>query len=141
MNIDQKLITNLADISHVMQKLYEGKGSQKRILIILNGHNGTMSQKELTAILKIRPASVCEVLDKLLDNQLIIKKADPNDNRVQIVTLTEAGKEKAIQASKEREIRHEEMFKCLNNQEKEELIKLLEKINNDWERYRNVEIH
>ena len=34
-NINDKLIMNLRDISHTMRSLYEGRGSQKRILIIL----------------------------------------------------------------------------------------------------------
>ena len=45
--IHDKLIINLRDLSHIMRFLYEGKGSQKRILIIMN-EVGIITQRELT---------------------------------------------------------------------------------------------
>ena len=35
-DMNDKLIINLRDLGHIMRFLYEGKASQKRILIILN---------------------------------------------------------------------------------------------------------
>ena len=35
-SINDKLVLNFRDISHMMRRQYEGKASQKRILIILN---------------------------------------------------------------------------------------------------------
>ena len=46
---NDKLIINLRDLSHTMRFLYEGKGSQKRILIVLN-EMGRTTQRELTEI-------------------------------------------------------------------------------------------
>lgn len=36
LDINDDIIINLREISHIMHCLYEGKGSQKRILIVLN---------------------------------------------------------------------------------------------------------
>ena len=63
-DIPKKLIINLRDINHVMRSLYEGKGSQKRILIVLN-EVGNITQRELTERLGIQPGSVSEVIAKL----------------------------------------------------------------------------
>ena len=41
-DIDGKLVIGLRDISHTMRSLYEGRGSQKRILIVLS-ETGTIS--------------------------------------------------------------------------------------------------
>ena len=53
-NIDGKLVLGLLDISRTMRSLYEGRGSQKRILIVLS-ETGTITQRELTARLGIQP--------------------------------------------------------------------------------------
>ena len=63
-NINDKLIMNLRDISHTMRSLYEGRGSQKRILIILH-EVGKITQRALTERLGIQPGSASEVIAKL----------------------------------------------------------------------------
>ena len=52
-SVDSRLIINLRDISHTMRRLYEGKGSQKRVLMLLR-EAGTITQRELTARLGIQ---------------------------------------------------------------------------------------
>ena len=42
-----RLIINFRDINHIMRSLYEGKGSQKRILIVLL-ETGKITQRVLT---------------------------------------------------------------------------------------------
>ena len=46
-DINGRLVTSLQKIGHTMRSLYEGKSSQRRILIILN-ETGTITQRELT---------------------------------------------------------------------------------------------
>ena len=45
--IDDRLIISLQDLHHIMRSLYEGKASQKRILIILN-ESEAITQRDLT---------------------------------------------------------------------------------------------
>ena len=61
---NNKLIWNFRDIGHTMRQTYEGKGSQSRILIILNEAE-TITQRALTQQLGIQPGSASEVLGKL----------------------------------------------------------------------------
>ena len=135
-NINDKLIMNLRDISHTMRSLYEGRGSQKRILIILH-EVGKITQRALTERLGIQPGSASEVIAKLESAELITRTPSESDRRTADIQLTDKGRELASQAVNQRRRRHEEMFYCLLEDEKTELLTLLEKINTDWEqRYR-----
>lgn len=129
---NEKLIINLRDISHIMRMQYEGKASQKRILIILR-ESGTLTQKELTERLGIQPGSASEILSKLENTGLIARIQSKTDRRTTDILLTDAGAELAAQAAEQRQRRHEEMFSCLTSEEKTTLLSLLEKISTDWE--------
>lgn len=137
--IQDKLIFNLRDLSHIMRALYEGKGSQKNILIILN-EVGDITQRELTERLGIQPGSVSEVIAKLENARDIMRTPSEKDRRTMDITLTPRGKVSALEAAEQRNRRHVEMFSCLSNDEKEILLSLLEKVNVDWkDRYQEVE--
>lgn len=133
---NNKLIRNLWEISHTMRQISEGKGSQKRILMILQ-ENRDITQRELTEHLGIQPGSASEVLGKLEAAGLILRTPSPTDHRTTDVHLTESGEAAAGEAYANRERRHEEMFACLSEDEKKTLLGLLEKINLSWnQRYR-----
>lgn len=137
-DIPQKLIINLRDINHVMRSLYEGKGSQKHILIILD-EIGTITQRELTERLGIQPGSASEVIAKLEDAGNIVRVPSESDRRTMDIALTEQGRILAETLLAQREKRHEEMFSCLSEEEKNSLLRLLEKINEDWKtRYQEM---
>lgn len=135
---NDKLIRNVRDLSHFMRMLFEGRGSQKRILIVLN-EAGRITQRELTERLGIQPGSVSEVIAKLEASGYITRSASDVDRRTVDIALTEEGKKLAIEAAEQRKQRHEEMFSCLSADEKQELLGLLEKVSADWkERYQDI---
>lgn len=137
-DINDKLIINLRDIGHTMRSLYEGRGSQKRILIILN-ETGTITQHALTKRLGIQPGSASEVIAKLENAGLITRVPSETDRRTVDVALTEKGRQRAREAAAHRSRRHEDMFSCLSEDEKKELLSLLEKVSTDWEkRYQDI---
>lgn len=137
--INDKLIISLRDLSHMMRFLYEGKGSQKRILIILDEVGGRITQRELTERLGIQPGSASEVIAKLEAAGAIKRTPSETDRRTADIELTEAGRKAASGAKEQRIRRHEEMFSCLSDDEKNELLLMLEKVNADWEkRYRDI---
>lgn len=137
--VNDRLIINLRDLSHMMRFLYEGKGSQKRILIILDEAGGSITQRDLTERLGIQPGSASEVIAKLEHAGQIRRTPSRTDRRTADIQLTESGKRLAAEARERRICRHQEMFSCLSDDEKEELLSLLEKITADWEtRYQDV---
>lgn len=113
--------------------LFEGKGSQKRILIILF-ESGSMTQRELTVRLGIQPGSASEVIGKLEHAGLIRRTPGREDRRTVDIQLTEEGRIRAEEAFAARRLRHQEMFACLSEEEKLHLLALLEKLNADWDR-------
>ena len=129
-----KLIINLRDVGHMMRGLYEGRGSQQRVLIVLNEMGGSVTQRMLTERLQIQSGSASEVIGKLESAGYIVRTVSEADRRNVEVTLTEKGREAAEEAKRKRQLRHEEMFLCLSETEKEELLVLLEKLSSDWEK-------
>ncbi len=136
-----KLIFNFLDINRTMRSLYEGRGSQKHILIVLL-EAGSITQRKLTERLGIQPGSASEVLSKLEKSGLIARAESSTDRRTTDITLTKQGRTLAQEAATQRRMRHEEMFSCLTEEEKGTLLVLLEKVNADWrERYRGIGGH
>ena len=64
LDINNRLTLSLWDVLHTMRAISEGKGSQKRILMMLL-ETGPVTQKKLTALLGIQPGSASEVIGKL----------------------------------------------------------------------------
>ncbi len=141
---NDKLIINIRDLSHIMRFLYEGKASQKRILIILNEAD-RITQRDLTERLGIQPGSASEILSKLEGAGLIVRTQNEADRRTTDICLTDAGRSLAEEALAQRQKRHEEMFSCLSEEEKQELLSMLERVCDDWRtRYsenRNIHGH
>lgn len=133
-SLDQnnKLIWNFRDIGHTMRQISEGRGSQKRILILLRETKG-MTQKELTARLGVQPGSASEVLNKLEQAGLIFRTPSEADHRTTHIRLTLDGEALAKEASAKRAERHEQMFAVLSEEEKDTLIVLLERVNAHWD--------
>lgn len=134
---NDKLIINFRDINHTMHSLYEGRGSQNRILIILL-EKENITQQQLTELLGIKPGSVSEVIAKLENNNLIKRTKSIFDRRTANISLTEKGCKLAKEVKEKRENRHKEMFSSLSEDEKATLLLLLEKINSDWEKLYSV---
>ena len=129
---NNKLIWNFRDIGHTMRQISEGRGSQKRILILLRETKG-MTQKELTARLGVQPGSASEVLNKLEQAGLIFRTPSEADHRTTDIRLTPDGEALAKEASAKRAERHEQMFAVLSEEEKDTLIVLLERVNAHWD--------
>ena len=132
LSIDTKIIKNFRGISHTIMRNSEGKGSQSRILIILL-ENKEVSQRALTKHLGIQPGSVSEVLKKLEDNGLINRLASEDDRRTSILSLTAKGEEAAKKALSHKDQLYNEMLEVLDEKDKQELLALLEKLNDDWD--------
>lgn len=130
-DINDKLIMNLRDLGHSIRFLLEGKGSQKRILIILY-ETGSMTQRELTERLKVQPGSASEVIGKLESAGFIKRTPSREDRRTMDIELTETGKRLAQETIRQRKIRNQDMFSCLSDEEKGQLLALLERLNMDW---------
>ncbi|MDO4314194.1 MAG: MarR family transcriptional regulator [Oscillospiraceae bacterium] len=136
LDLNNKLIWNLRDIGYTMRRIREGRGSQRRVLILLR-ESGPTTQRELTARLGIQPGSASEVIGKLETAGLLVRAPSRTDRRTADIRLTAAGEAAAAEAQAQRETRHRQMFDCLTDAEKDALLSLLERVNACWDtRYR-----
>lgn len=131
MKQENRLIMNFRDLEFIIRLLYEGRGSQKQVLIILR-ETGPITQRELTERLGVRTGSSSEVIIKLERAGLLMRTPHPADRRTFDIYLTEAGLQQAEEAAAQRETRHREMFSCLSKEEQATLLALMEKLNADW---------
>lgn len=112
--------------------LYHRSGKnagQGRILAIL-AERGSMTQRELQEILKIKPGSISEILAKLEEKGRILRKKDELDKRRSVLELTERGQE--IVEIQKKEMSEESLFDALEEAEQIELKRLLKKLLESW---------
>lgn len=129
-DVNDKILLNIRDLEQKIHFLYEGKKSQRRVLILLR-ENGSMTQREMTEKLNVKPASASEVLTKLANKGFIIRVPSSIDKRTMVVSLTDEGAKIADEAYRYRSLRIVEMLSCFDDEEKDVLLSLLEKMNTD----------
>lgn len=101
---------------------------QDNVLAVISQQSG-ITQKELSEILGIQPASVSELLMKLERKGLVRREKDEQDRRSIKVQLTEDGQKHFSESDEEMT----DPFHALSPEEQEQLRTLLEKLLADWE--------
>ncbi|MBE6038945.1 MAG: MarR family transcriptional regulator [Anaerofustis stercorihominis] len=98
------------------------------ILEMLSVSEGIL-QQQIADTLNIRPQSVSEAVSKLEHRGLVCKKTSDEDKRKTLVYLTEEGLSHRDSMKKDREEHERSFFSVLTDEEKTQLLYLLEKIN------------
>ena len=102
--------------------------SRERVLEVLLAHEEGVRQKTIAEELKVNPSSMSEFIDRLEADGYIDRNVDPADKRATLIRLTEKGKARAFELQDERTEKLRELFGALSEEEKEELLKILEKL-------------
>jgi len=102
--------------------------AREQILRVLLNHEGGIRQKQLTEALRVNPSTISEFVNKLEDSGYIERSTDPDDKRATRITLTEKGRARAMELQDERDEQFGVLFRNLTEEEKQELIRLLDKI-------------
>jgi DNA-binding MarR family transcriptional regulator len=102
--------------------------ARERLLVILDAFEGGAKQKELRKELDVSPAAVSELVSKLEKDGYVERKVDEKDKRATVITLSELGAARAAELADEKNERFEKTFKALTAKEREQLLKLLEKL-------------
>jgi DNA-binding MarR family transcriptional regulator len=69
------------------------------LMLLLFSRTGTLPMKVLGSRLQVHPTSVTNAVDRLEDARLVRRSPHPDDGRAVVVTLTEAGRARAEQAT------------------------------------------
>ena len=134
MDVMDRIGCNVRELSGRMREL--SHGGQLNVLSILL-YNGPMTQRELTGRMAVQPGSASETIMKLEHSGLIVREANEDDRRTAVVRLTEEGEKRAREAADRRRTRADRLFERLSEEEKQQLLSLLEKLN-DWNDEENI---
>jgi DNA-binding MarR family transcriptional regulator len=103
--------------------------TQGKVLKILY-KNGNLLQKDLQDILDIQSGSMSEMISKLEKKGFVLRKRDNQDKRKVLIHLTDLGKEDVLKYRENRQNHLIEVFNILDDNEKDDFIRLLSKILN-----------
>ncbi len=106
------------------RKLHRG---QNRLLSLISQNNGA-SQGELGDKMDVRPSSMTEMLLKMEQAGLIVRKQDENDQRVMRVFLTDAGQKAAAQSDVASGDLTTAIFNCLTEKEQTQMLAFIGKV-------------
>ena len=103
--------------------------SRERVLEVLLGEEKGMHQKDVAMRLHIGPPALSEFVGHLESHGYIVREIDPDDRRATRLKLTPKGEARAWEVREERRERMARRFGSLTDEEKEELLRLLQKMN------------
>jgi DNA-binding MarR family transcriptional regulator len=106
--------------------------AQGHILSIL-GERERISQRELLGLLRIRSASLSELLIKLEKNGAIVRRRSEKDKRNFLLELTELGRVELVEYHRRRQEKAGHLFSALSETERESLSALLVRLLDTWE--------
>lgn len=98
------------------------------VLVLLSEHEEGMSQRQLAEQMRISPSTLCVMLDKLEADEYLTRGGQLGDKRVKLLTLTEKGIKRAEEVHQQCTVMRENLYRNLTDDEKTELIRLLNKI-------------
>ena len=107
---------------------------RERVLAIVEeaGEKG-IRQKDIAERMMINPSSLSELINKLESSEYLKRVADPDDKRATRILLTEKGQARAYELKDERDAMLGKTFEPLTDEEKDQLIALLQKLNTETE--------
>ena len=109
----------------------KGQGPQRRgqarVLTMVSMKEG-INQKDLAFLLGIRPQTLGEMLQKLEERGLVVRRKSQADGRAIEVSLTDEGRERAAEIAQRRAVAAADMFAVLSEEEKEQLAAILDKL-------------
>ncbi|MDL2272639.1 MarR family winged helix-turn-helix transcriptional regulator [Desulfovibrio sp. OttesenSCG-928-I05] len=127
----EKLFHQFRQVMMCMARAHHQHGhahhAQNHVLHILK-RNGPTSQRDLMGMLRVRSASLSELLGKLERGGLITRERDQEDRRGYTLGLTAAGDAAACAGEEQRQSSMERFFTVLSPEEHEQLGGLLEKL-------------
>ena len=97
------------------------------VLDVLSKNDG-LSQREIAELLNIRPQSASEAIASMEGQGLVEKRNNEKDKRSSLVYITQAGRQRQIDLREERIMNARKIFEPLTDDEKDILLKLLNKV-------------
>lgn len=116
-----------------------GRGGKQHVLKTLYYADGQMTQRALLEKTKTTSASLSEVVGKLESAGLVERERSEADRRQLVVRLTDEGRARAEAVIADKERFEHDAFSCLGPGELDELLGLLDRLHDHWERLKGNE--
>lgn len=129
--MDQQIFHRLLELFEFKKELqlkYSGLNYMQLHVLERIYVSGGMKTLDISRQTGISPSTLIGVLDELESKKLIQRERQKDDKRVVLVTATEKGKQKVLQHMKEDEVFLRNLTACLNEEEKAQLLELLQKV-------------
>jgi DNA-binding MarR family transcriptional regulator len=124
----------LADVSRLMRRSFDARARdigvtrpQWRVLSALVRHEG-INQGGLADVLEVEPITVCRMVDRLQDAELVERRPDPTDRRAWSLFLTEKGHGVIAQLRPLADDMFDEALDGIDPVESEQVIAVLDRI-------------
>lgn len=103
-------------------------GREMLLMAVLDAGEHGIRQKDIAEAIGINASSLSEQIDALEVDRYIERKANPDDKRSTLITLTEKGRVRAYEVMDERQKVAADFCEKLTEEEKDMLILLLDKL-------------
>jgi MarR family transcriptional regulator, organic hydroperoxide resistance regulator len=121
----------LAQVSQVFRSLSDSfmdqvdmHRAQAILLCTLKAQDG-MSQSEIAEQLSVQGATITNMLQRMEEANLVLRRRDPDDNRLVRVYLTDAGREKELAISEQFQQLEAKIFEGMTEEDQKTLRRLL----------------
>jgi DNA-binding MarR family transcriptional regulator len=104
-------------------------------------HRGACGMSEVSERFEITPAAASQLVEKLVQNGLIVREEDPSDRRAKFLNLTEKGRELVQQGHEERYRWVDELGKKLTAEERAQISQALDALTRAAEELEEEAIH
>lgn len=132
-SVEKRIIRDLSSLGHYLFVRRGGQGGKQHVLKQLYRAGGAMNQRDLLGLTRTTSASLSEVVGKLESEGLVERERCARDKRQLAVTLTPEGSRRAEELVSDQLAFERESLSCLTGQEREELLGMLDRINEQWQ--------
>ena len=113
------------------RKLNDSVRGENMVMILISKNGGSIYPKDIEKAMGISSARVAKIFNNLEAKNLIMRETDKKDKRKTLVSLTENGNKYVKLEKQKMNFAITTMFELLGNRDSEDLVRILEKIENN----------
>jgi DNA-binding MarR family transcriptional regulator len=132
--------TMVADVSHLMRRAFDERARgiglsrpQWRVLTMLRRHEG-INQGGLAELVEVEPITLCRMVDRLQEAEMVERRADPADRRAWRLHLTDKARALLEEMRPMAFSLFDEAMTGLDPAERSDLFRMLERIRTNLSR-------
>ena len=140
MDTNQQLITSMQNMARLIKRevfLHKGcdqsiSHSEVEVMFFLK-EKKTATMKAIADHLKVKPASVTPVVERMFKKKILTRTPDKKDRRIIYISLTKGGLNMLVRKQKQMHGYIKNFFQKVSEKNKKELLKIINTIVKDYE--------